>query len=100
METIIVHSPSMAVAVMRDGQTTVKGSALIPDDLVVGANGAGDAFAAGALYAIHEGWRMDEVLALGHSVAAVSLRSLTCTGAIESWQRCIELANGWGWRAA
>src|SRR5262249_42937772 len=98
IELIVVHFPRGAVAVSRDGTVTRKPSVRVPKEAVVGSVGAGDAFAAGMLLGIPEGWPLDRSLALGHASAAASLRSLTTTGSVESWQRCLKLADAWGWR--
>jgi sugar/nucleoside kinase (ribokinase family) len=66
---------------------------------VVGANGAGDAFAAGFLHAFHEGRAPGEALALAHAAAAASLRAITTTGSVESAEACLALADRWGWRS-
>jgi sugar/nucleoside kinase (ribokinase family) len=100
MEIVVVHCPVIAIAVTREGAVFTKPSALIPRSLVAGANGAGDAFAAGMLYGLHEGWNINDALTLAHASAAVSLRSLSTTGAVEPWRNCLELANQWGWRPA
>jgi sugar/nucleoside kinase (ribokinase family) len=100
MELVVVHCPVIAIAVTRDGRVFTKPSTQIPRELVLGANGAGDAFAAGMLYGLHEGWSVDNSLILAHAAAAASLRSLSTTGAVEPWQKCLELADQWGWRKA
>ena len=100
MDIVVVHCPVIAIAVTRDGKVFTKPSTQIPRELVAGANGAGDAFAAGMLYGVHEGWSVDDALTLAHASAAASLRSLSTTGAVEPWRKCLELANEWGWRKA
>jgi sugar/nucleoside kinase (ribokinase family) len=100
MDIVVVHCPVIAIAVTRDGRVFTKPSTQIPRELVAGANGAGDAFAAGMLYGLHEGWSVDNSLTLAHAAAAASLRSLSTTGAVETWQKCLELADQWGWRKA
>jgi sugar/nucleoside kinase (ribokinase family) len=100
MEIVVVHCPVIAIAVTRNGKVFTKPSTEIPRELVAGANGAGDAFAAGMLYGVHEGWSVDDALTLAHASAAASLRSLSTTGAVEPWHKCLELANTWGWRKA
>jgi sugar/nucleoside kinase (ribokinase family) len=100
MDIVVVHCPVIAIAVTRDGRVFTKPSTQIPRELVAGANGAGDAFAAGMLYGLHEGWSVDNSLTLAHAAAASSLRSLSTTGAVEPWQKCLELADQWGWRKA
>ena len=46
-------------------------------------NGAGDAFAAGYVYGHHEGWSVEDSVALAHATAAASLRAISTTGAVE-----------------
>lgn len=98
MDLVVVHFPLGAIAAARDGAVVERPSADIPPAAVVGANGAGDAFAAGFLYACHQGWALADALALAHAAAGASLRSVTTTGAVEAWSACLALAERWGWR--
>jgi sugar/nucleoside kinase (ribokinase family) len=70
----------------------------VPPDQIAAANGAGDAFAAGTLYGLHQGWRAGDALALGRAAAAASLRGLSTTGTVVPWRECLELARMWGVR--
>ncbi|WP_439623098.1 carbohydrate kinase family protein [Shinella sp.] len=99
MKMVAVHCPAFAIAVTRDGETAMLPPVAIPETEVLGANGAGDAFAAGMFYGIHEGWSMEQCLRLAHATAAASLRSISTTGAIVPWQECLALAERWGERA-
>ena len=94
---VVVHFPKGALAVTRDGTVTQQPSVRVPQSAVVGANGAGDAFAAGMLYGLHEGWGVQRCLALAHATAAASLRGASTTGTVEKWQLCLQLAENWGW---
>lgn len=96
---VVAHSPMMAVAVTRDGASVVKASVDMPKAAIISTNGAGDAFAVGMMYGVHEGWTLERSLELAHASAACSLRSLATSGSIESWQDCLRLANQWGWRS-
>ncbi len=98
MRVVVAHFPAGAVAVERGGAVTVKPSLRVPDSEIRGANGAGDAFASGFLYGMHENWPIADALALAHAVAGASLRSMSTTGSVESWRRCLELARAWGER--
>lgn len=98
MELVVVHWPKLAIAVTRDGTVARKTSCAIPPDLVIGANGAGDAFAAGMIYGVHEDWPLEKSLALAHATAACSLRSVTTSGSVVGWQETLKLADAWGWR--
>jgi sugar/nucleoside kinase (ribokinase family) len=97
IELVVVHFPKGAIAVSRDGTVTRQPSVRVPLSAIVGANGAGDAFAAGMLYGLHEGWEVKRCLALAHASAAASLRGAATTDTVEAWQACLELAERWGW---
>lgn len=98
MRLVAVHFPAGAIVVARDGQELHVPSVVAPSDQIVGTNGAGDAFAAGLIYGLHEGWELEEAVRLGHSAAAASLRGVGTTDAVQSWQQCLSLAAKWGWR--
>lgn len=98
MKLVAVHCPAFAIAVTREGESTVLPSIAIPEAEIKGANGAGDAFAAGMLYGLHEGWTVAQSLKLAHASAAASLRSVSTTGAIVPWKECLSLAETWGVR--
>jgi len=97
MALVVVHFPKGAIAMTRDGTATEHPSVRVPQSAIVGANGAGDAFAAGMLYGLHEDWSLERCLALAHAVAAASLRGASTTNTVESWQGCLQLAERWGW---
>ncbi len=98
MKLVAAHFPMGAVAVTAAGKLLRQPSLRVPQAAIAGANGAGDAFAAGTLYGMHEGWDAAEALALGRAAAAASLRSVTTTGSVETWQACLKLAAEWGVR--
>lgn len=100
MKLIIAHFPEGAVVLSRDGQSAFMPSVDVPADKVIGANGAGDAFAAGVIYGLHQNWSVPDSIRLGHASAAVSLRSLGTTDAVLPVADCLALAGKWGWRAA
>ena len=100
MQVVVVHFPLGAVAIQRSGQTQVRPSVRVPPAEVTGANGAGDAFAAGVLYGLHEGWALEDALKLGHAAAAASLRGVGTTETVGPWRECLRLAEQWGWREA
>ena len=52
---VIVHFPEGAYALGPDGKLHTQGSLQIPQTKIVSTVGAGDAFAAGVLYGLHEG---------------------------------------------
>lgn len=95
---IIVHHPDGVWAAHRNGEQIFQPSLALPKDYVAGANGAGDALAAGVLLGVHEEWSMTESLRLGVAVAAASLSDLTCSDGIMSYQDCLALSEIYGYR--
>ena len=73
-------------------------SLAVPPEAIDGANGAGDAFAAGVLYGIHEGWPIRDSLTLGLCASASALRSISTTSSVGTVAECLALAGQWGWR--
>jgi sugar/nucleoside kinase (ribokinase family) len=98
MDVVVVHYVKGALLVARDGTSIVKSSVRVPEEAFRGANGAGDAFAAGFLYALHEDWAFDRALILAHATAAACLRSITTVDSVASMDECLRLAETWGWR--
>jgi sugar/nucleoside kinase (ribokinase family) len=98
MQLVAVHFPAGGLIVSRVGALVRRPSCKVPATEVVGANGAGDAFAAGFLYGFHEGWAPADCLQLAHASAGASLRAISTSGAVETWQECLALAKRWGER--
>ena len=93
MSLVVVHYPQSAVAVTNTGQVIVKPSFTVHASWIKSAVGAGDAFAAGMLYGIHEEWSLETALELGHACAAASLRAATTVGSVESVAKCLKFAR-------
>jgi len=89
---VIIHTPEVAVWAQRNG-TIQMPSFRIPQGFIKGSVGAGDAFAAGCLFGIHEGYPHDQVLMLGHLVACASLTALSCTEGIHGLEGLLDLAH-------
>ena len=100
MALIAVHFPAGAVGMTRDGASAFVPSAAIPQAEIVGPNGAGDAFAAGCLYGLHEDWPLPDALWMGHAAASCSLRHAGTTDGVLSWRDCLAAADRWGRRQA
>ena len=98
IELVAIHFPGGCIAATRDGEILSRSSLAVPPAAIAGANGAGDAFAAGLLYAIHEGWALNRGLDLACCAAASALRSVSTTSAVGSVAECLSLADTWGWR--
>jgi sugar/nucleoside kinase (ribokinase family) len=100
LELVAIHFPLGGIVMGRDGARFERPSVRVPPAEVRSSNGAGDAFAAGILYGLHESWPLGRALTLAHAAAATSLRAGSTTGAIAPWQECLALADRWGWREA
>lgn len=93
MSMVVVHYPDGAICVDRSRQLIETTSVPVDPATIVNSVGAGDAFAAGMLYGLHEQWSIESSLQLAHAVAAASLRSHTTVGSVESVARCLALAE-------
>lgn len=97
-EWVVVHAPEGALARHRDGTIHVHGSVAMPPGRVAGTAGAGDAFAAGVLLGLHEGWPMPGCLKMGACAAATSLLHPTCTGGMRPASECLAFGVELGFR--
>lgn len=93
---IVIHLAEGAYARNAAGEEIWQGRVNLPKEQIVGAAGAGDAFAAGLLFGIHDEWPFQQCLRLGVSTAAASLRSATTSDAIASAPESLALGNTWG----
>lgn len=73
MEWVAVHMPEGVYVRTRAGRRFSCGSLTLPKGFIAGSVGAGDAFCAGMLYGIHEGWTLQDCAHLGTCCAAASL---------------------------
>ena len=97
-ELACVHHPDGAVAVKRSGEVSKRPSVRVEQSEIAGATGAGDAFYAGMLFGIHEGWTLERCLDLGNAAAAMSLHSPTTSAGIRPWEECMAYAKAKGLR--
>lgn len=96
-KAVFIHMESGAFG--RVGERTAwQGSVRLPPDRIKGAVGAGDAFAAGALTAWHEGAQLEECLGCGVCVAAACLTAETSSGGVRSMGECLGLGDEFGFR--
>jgi sugar/nucleoside kinase (ribokinase family) len=98
-ELVVIHFPEGAFARTRKGEDVWQMSVKLPDKFIAGAAGAGDAFCAGVLLGLHEGWDLARCLQTGVCVAAASLSDPTCTAGIKPLNTCLALGKKYGFRA-
>ncbi len=99
-QQVVVHMPEGGYVLCRDGQELFLPSLAVPQDFIAGANGAGDAFAAGVLYGLHEGWPPERLLRLAVATAAASLRHPTTTAGVGTLAETLGLLDRFSFRDA
>jgi sugar/nucleoside kinase (ribokinase family) len=98
-ELIVIHFPEGAFARTRAGEDAWQSSLKLPANYIAGTAGAGDAFCAGVLFGLHEGWELKKCLLTGVCIAAASLSDATCTAGVKSLNASLALAKKYGFRA-
>lgn len=97
-ELVVVHFPEGAFARTRQGEDFWQSALKLPSGYIAGTAGAGDAFCAGVLLGLHEGWDLPRCLLTGVSIAAASLSQATCTAGIKTLGSSLALAKTHGFR--
>jgi len=95
---VVIHYPDGALAVDTNGKKYLQGSLRVPPEEIIGAVGAGDSFAAGMLYGLHEDWPIEQCLNLAVCVSASCLYDATTSGGILPLDECLALGEKYGYR--
>ncbi|NNC88992.1 MAG: carbohydrate kinase family protein [Akkermansiaceae bacterium] len=95
---VILHSAKGGVMAGADGTRASHASVQFPEEEIKGAAGAGDAFAVGVTYGLHEGLSAEECLRTGVCLAASNLRDATCSGGILPRDEALALGEEYGFR--
>jgi sugar/nucleoside kinase (ribokinase family) len=96
---VVIHFVEGAVAATTDGEVHRQGSVKLPPGFIRGATGAGDAFAAGLLYGLHEGYPVSVCLRQGVSAAAMCLSDPTTSEGLGPLADCLALGEEHGFAA-
>lgn len=94
---LVVHTPDRVFAFSSDGKRTEHGSVRMPEGVIKGAVGAGDAFAAGYLTGFVRQDRVEGSLRAGVCVAASSLLASDSSSGVLPLPQCFELADQHGY---
>ena len=86
---VVLHTEHGAVSVRADGQFHIQGAVAVPQGFIRGANGAGDAFAAGYLHGIHENFSLSAALELAVCTAAACLSQTSPSAGIIPIDDCL-----------
>jgi len=95
----VVHAPEGGFAMESDGNYYIQPSLKLPEGYIKGTVGAGDAFCAGMLYSLYNGWDTKKALEIAVSAAACCLSHVNTTdgmkdiSTIEEVYRTMEKRN-------
>lgn len=98
MEALAVHMPEGAVVLDREGRWLSIGSLELPEGYIRGAVGAGDAFCAGFLFGLHEGWALPECARLAVCAAAASLAAEGASEGVLPVEQTLAMADRFPFR--
>lgn len=90
---VFIHFPFGVYALSKNGEELVQGAVQFPKEKIKSVVGAGDALAAGILFALHENWNMTDTLKLGVSTAAASLQDISCSNGIVNYEECLQMGS-------
>jgi sugar/nucleoside kinase (ribokinase family) len=90
-ELVVIHMSIGAYALTRAGEEVFQPSMQLPDGFIKGGAGAGDAFCAGVLVGIHEGWDLQDGMRFGVAAATQCMTDATCTEGVRSYKESIKL---------
>ncbi len=88
---VIVHCPEAGFCLNKNGDFTVVPSLKLPKGYIKGTVGAGDAFCAGCLYAIYQGFDDKAMLELAAGAAACSLSAPDAVSGMRDKDYILEL---------
>lgn len=92
-ELVVLHFPEGAFARTRKGDDVWQSAVKLPPKLIMGMAGAGDAFCAGFLLGVHEGWETKRCLETGVCLATACLTDPTCTGGVKGLNASLALGK-------
>jgi sugar/nucleoside kinase (ribokinase family) len=90
-ELVVIHMCIGAYALTREGHEYFQPSFQLPGGYIQGGAGAGDAFCAGVLVGIHEGWSLQDGMRFGVAAATACMRDATCTEGVKSYRESMAL---------
>lgn len=95
-EKVVVHSKEAGFCLnVRTGAFTRVNSLRVPKEQIAGSVGAGDAFCAGCLYGIHQGYSDEDMLAYASAAAACNLFSENSVDGMKSREEILYMARNW-----
>ena len=96
---VIIHMPDRSVCMSEDGYSTL-GSYILPEGYIQGTTGAGDAFCAGALIGIYNGWTDVEIMSFASGCAVMALGAPDATSGMKTEKEIQDFCAGFARREA
>jgi len=97
-DLVVIHFPEGGYLLSKDGVEILQPSLELSDDYIVGSSGAGDAYCAGILYGLYQGWDYDRTLRFATCAGGMNLNDLTTTGGSKSWQEVLQMEERFPYR--
>ena len=95
-DRVIVHCKERGFMMGADGQVTEVPSLRIPKEEIMGSVGAGDAFCAGCLYGIYNGFSDRQTLEFASAAAACNLFAANSVDGMKTKNEILQLAEKYG----
>ena len=89
---VIIHMPERSVCLSEEGYSSL-GSYILPDGYIQGTTGAGDAFCAGALIGIYNGWSDKRIMEFASACAVMALGSADATSGMKTEEETKEFCK-------
>ena len=80
--TVVIHTPAVSLWLASGQMPLFSTPDPVDPSTIISPVGAGDAFCAGVIYGLYQGWNPSRCMTLGHRAAAASLRGATATSGI------------------
>ncbi len=90
-DLVVIHAPEGGFAMDSNGAYFVQPSLKLPHGYIKGTVGAGDAFCAGVLYSVYNGWDIPKALRVAVSAAACCLSHVNATDGMKCIKSVLEL---------
>ena len=96
---VVLHCSAGACVANAEKVMAIQASVNLPQSFIKGATGAGDAFAAGFLFAFHNKQTLESCFELAVCCAASSLQDVTSSAGVKTAKGCLELGKIHGYTA-
>jgi len=97
-EMVSIHTPEGGWALSRDVGYAFSPSVNIPSEHIKGNVGAGDAFCAGMLYSMCQGFDLQYALEIAAGTAACNLTEANTTDGLCDYDTVVDVIKKWGFR--